>query len=455
MSRSSLLSEETLLRQALNAFSWAHSLEIGWANRHFDFLTEAGISSIGDLSQGVKDETVNLDLELFGTPPEDRISDEVSLLLRSFLPGPVGLRAFRLAQKAAIKAEKGSADVKYVHRAESGKPGEEKFSIRVGKEWILHVDCAGFVRHVLKHVTKDAFVMALSDRDFMRAKDFFRFFHSIPYSVRSKEEIPATDRRMKWRRVEDLRMVIAGDVIVYRPRGNAAGGAAFTENDRKDLKHLLKAVKTAEIWKQEEAALGDDLVTRNCSKDPQVKLWVEATRERLRQIGITTIKEFRSKFSTINKLMQEKGETLFPQSTLNLMKECLETRALNTGHIVFASGPAVSIGENECRIRVVHSTKFGKKDKNGNVIEGVQEHYRRFRLIEHQDGSVTYTRPMQLGPSIDDEGEESDDNPQDDMEEDEEDENSGESGGEEPDEGRGDDLAGIANVEVLAARMSF
>jgi hypothetical protein len=47
----------------------------------------------------------------------------------------------------------------------------------------------------------------------MRAKDFYRFFDSIPFSVTSKEEIPVTDRRMKWRRVEDLRMVIAGDII--------------------------------------------------------------------------------------------------------------------------------------------------------------------------------------------------------------------------------------------------
>lgn len=452
MSLSSSVSDETQLKHFLKAFAWAHSLEDTWATRHFEFLCEAGIDSISDLSQGVKEETINLDLELFGIPPEDRLSNEVIPLLRSFLPGPVGLRAFRLAQKAAIKAERGSADARYVHRSESGKPGEERFSVRVGKDWTLHVDCAGFVRSCLKHVTKNAWVMALSDRDFMRAKDFYRFFDSIPFSVTSKEEIPETDRRMKWRRVEDLRMVIAGDIICYRPRGNSAGGAAFTENDRKDLRHLLKAVKTAEIWKQEEAALGDELVTRNCAKDPQVKPWVQARRENLRQIGITTVKELRSMLSNVNDLLQENGETPFAQSTLDLMNECLQSRALNTGHIVFASGPAVKKGEAEIRIWVVHSTKHGKKDENGNVIEGVQEHYRRFQLVQHQDGSVSFTRGMKQAPST--ESDDEDDNPQDDMEEDEEDENNGDNV-EETDEGSGDDLAGAVDVEVLAARMCF
>jgi cobalamin biosynthesis protein CobT len=125
---------------------------------------------------------------------------------------------------------------------------------------------------------------------------------------------------------------------------------------------------------------------------------------------------------------------------------------LNTGHIVFASGPAVKKGEGEVRIWVVHSTKHGKKDENGNVIEGVQEHHRRFQLVQHQDGSVSFTRGMKQAPST--ESDDEDDNPQDDIEEDEEDENNGKNV-EETNEGSGDDLVGAMDVEVLAARMCF
>jgi hypothetical protein len=186
---------------------------------------------------------------------------------------------------------------------------------------------------------------------------------------------------------------------------------------------LIKAVKMAEIWKEEEAALGAKLVTRNCAKDPQVKPWVQDCRKNLQQVGITTVKELQSMLSNVNDLLQENGEAPFAQSALDLMSECLQSRALNTGHIVFASGPAVKKGEGEVRIQVVHSTKHGKKDENGNVIEGVREHYRRFQLVQHQDGSVSFTRGMKQAPST--ESNDEDNNPQDDMEEDEEDENNG------------------------------
>ena len=238
--RKLFLSTERHLGHALEAFGFAHALVPEWANRYHEYLTEAGIDSMNDLSMGCKEDTVNLDLDFIGCPAEDRLDNQTLLLLHNFLPGPLGLRCFRLSQMAADRVEKGLADAKYVHRPESGLRGEETWHAH-GDAWKLYVDCAGFVRSVLKHVTKDLFQPSLSDRSFMRAKDFYRFFETVPCTVIDHKDLPQeTDKLMKWRIVPDLRMVIPGDIIVYRPKGNSAGGAAFTKNDRSDLKHLFK-----------------------------------------------------------------------------------------------------------------------------------------------------------------------------------------------------------------------
>jgi hypothetical protein len=235
-----ILSTEKQLGHALQAFGYAHSLAPEWADRYHNYLIEAGIDSMHDLATGSKERTVNLDLDFIGCPVKDRLDNRTLHLLYNFLPGPLGHRCFRLSQMAADRVEKGLADVKYVHRPESGLRGNESWQVH-GKEWTLHVDCAGFVRSVLKHVTKDLFQPSLSDRSFMRAKDFYRFFETIQYMVTDAQDLPEeTDKLMKWRIVPDLRMVIPGDIIVYRQKGNSAGGAAFTDNDRSDLKHLFK-----------------------------------------------------------------------------------------------------------------------------------------------------------------------------------------------------------------------
>jgi hypothetical protein len=455
-----MLSEEIQLGYALEAFGWAHSMGVGWATTHLLYFKSAGITSMSDLATGCKENTVNLDLELFGVPPEERLSEKVVQYLKSFLPGPVGFRCFRLAQKAAEKVRKGTADTEYVHRPESGKKGPEEWHIPTGEQWTINVDCAGFVRNCLKHVTKDPLVMSLSDRDFMRAKDFFGFFSTIPYSVLDAEDIPESDRRMKWRVVKDLRMVIPGDVICYRPKGNAAGGAAFTINDRKDLNRLLKAVKTAQLWREMDSTdeWGNHL-SRNVAKDPKVKPWVEAVKAKLNAVGIYTVRQLHAHLDTLNDELRAADYSALYRETIDLMRECVETTAQNTGHIVFCSGPALHMGDNEYRVRVVHSTKYGKLDANGEPTTGVQEYYKRFRLVENSDGTHLWTRTMRqakplIDPNAPSNGAVSDeeDNPLDDMEEEEnqpppeEEETTGE-----PE----DELSGQAQVEVIAARMCF
>ena len=421
-----LLSDEVQLGYALEAFAYAHEMGVGWSTSKLLYFKNAGISNLSDLSLGCRDGTINLDLELFGVPPEDRLGPKTVQRLNCFLPGPVGFRCFRLAQMAAQKVKKGTADTEYVHRPESGEKGKEKWSLN-NDEWVMRVDCAGFVRNCLKHVTKDPILISLSDRDFMRAKDFFQFFESIPYTVRGAEEIPETDRRMKWRKITDLRLIIPGDVICYRPRGNAAGGAAFTSTDRSDLTKLLKTAKTAQLW-HAEGGDWNHLVTRNVAKDPKVKTWVQQVKTKLHAIGIRNVKELYKNLGSINAKLKSLDYMVLHQDTLNLMRECCRSLAVNTGHIVFASGPAVRVedgeeSDNVCyRIRVVHSTKHGIKDeKTGEIIEGVQEYYRRFYL--KQDGSWTrsVSKAEPLLPEMKDGFYDSDDDPLDDMEDDDED----------------------------------
>jgi hypothetical protein len=444
-----LLSGEVQLGYALEAFGYAHGKGQGWATRYLIYLTKAGITSMPDLLTGCKEDTVNLDLDFLGIPPEDRLEKQTTDLLVSFLPGPVGFRCFRLAQKASEKVKKGTADAKYVHRPESGRMGDEQWDLK-GEDWTLHVDCAGFVRSVLKHVTKDAFVVSLSDRSFMRAKDFYRFFETIPYAVTEKGEMQESDVRMKWRLVRDLRMVIPGDIITYRPKGNAAGGAAFTKNDRTDLMHVLKAVKTAQIWHEEEGEW-KNLVKRNVAKDPAIKPWTTEVKRKLAKVGISTVTQLKAQIDNVNALFEEQGEDPLTAATVQLMRECCETTSLNTGHIVFAAGPAVHMGNDEYRIRVVHSTKYGKKDDNGVPTEGIQEYFKRFRVVDGPDGQTHWTREMRKEEVVKGAGDVDTDDDDDIDIDDPEDEDKIDA---EPEE-IFDDVGGQANVEVLAARMCF
>ena len=245
----------------------------------------------------------------------------------------------------------------------------------------------------------------------------------------------------------------SGDIIVYRPKGNAAGGAAFTTNDRSDLRHVLKAVKTAEVWHEEQAR--DGLVVRNVARDPSVKPWVDATRANMSKLGIKSVKELRAQLPNVNTMLVESGEEPLSEWVIQLMGECVNTTALNTGHIVFASGPAELRGDNEYRIKVVHSTKYGVTDRKGKVTEGVQEYYRRFRLVTDADGKEHWTREMKKAPIEGDDDNDSDDDDLDDDDDDPEDTQDCNPVDKEMDDAGGDELAGAVDVEVLAARMCF
>jgi hypothetical protein len=147
-----LLTEKHLGHALEEAFDFAHALAPDWADWCYQHLTEAGVDSINDLSMGCKEDALNLDLDFIECPLEGRLDNQTLLLFCYFLPGPTGLRCFRLSQIAVDRVEKRLADAKYVHRPESGLRGEERWHDARGDAWKLHVDYVGFVRSVLKHV---------------------------------------------------------------------------------------------------------------------------------------------------------------------------------------------------------------------------------------------------------------------------------------------------------------
>jgi hypothetical protein len=213
----------------------------------------------------------------------------------------------------------------------------------------------------------------------------------------------------------------------------------------------------AQLWRNETKESSTGLVTRNVGRDPNIKVFVDDYEKRMNDIGIETCTDLRAKQDKINELLEAKGLSSIHDDTLQLMKECSLTTAANTGHIVFVAGPADLRGDKEYRIPVVHSTSLGKADENGNPTEGVQEYFREFTLVDGPDG-VKWTRAMNKVAAlpediktIDDKGDINDNK---DIEHgDPEDEDDGPR--DDGPESAADELSGLVDVEVLAARMCF
>jgi hypothetical protein len=141
-----VLRDEVQLSDALKVFSQAHTMSIGWTARIMIHLRTADIISIDDLASRCKHGTINSELELYGAPKEDLLDESTIQSLKSFLPGLFGFRCFRLAQRIAEKVAKGSAESDYINRPENGSKGDEKWHVPLTGNWIVNVDCAGFIR---------------------------------------------------------------------------------------------------------------------------------------------------------------------------------------------------------------------------------------------------------------------------------------------------------------------
>jgi hypothetical protein len=125
----SLISDEILLGIVIQSFANAHHMPEGWASTFLYNIQQAGITSLNDLGMSCRDQTINVDMELFGTPTTQLLSSQIIKNLVSFLPGPMGFRCFRVAQRIAQQVERGAAETEYVHRPESGRQGDELLSM--------------------------------------------------------------------------------------------------------------------------------------------------------------------------------------------------------------------------------------------------------------------------------------------------------------------------------------
>jgi hypothetical protein len=86
-----ILPQDHQLYQVLQAFSIAYphliagtessSTALQWTRRMYRNLVAIDITTPNDLIQGCRDHTINLDLELFGIPPEEYVSEELQTAL--------------------------------------------------------------------------------------------------------------------------------------------------------------------------------------------------------------------------------------------------------------------------------------------------------------------------------------------------------------------------------------
>ena len=338
--------------------------------------------------------------------------------LSSFLPSTIGFQCIQLAHDAVERVERGTAKTLYVHRG--GKQGEKWIinSDNAASSWTLHVDCAGFIRNVIKSVTGSEMLVSLSDRDFMRAKDFYTFFECLPNTAAdriistipnendiSNSNVSQSGQQLKWCRVDDLRQCILGDIIVYRAKGGAAGGSVFVK--RESLRQALVAVKSAELYDSINEESGDHQpVAINVAKLPEVNEWVAGVMAILSSAGIDEIEKLRGINNGTNDDDDDNSEDslqivltplieqgMLSENTVSLLEEVLNSRNGNTGHIMFAAGPAEEISSEThiWRIPVYHSTGVGPKSKRG-----VQRAYKRFEY------SPKHQRWTRGGPQDDD-----------------------------------------------------
>lgn len=335
--------------------------------------------------------------------------------LSTFLPSTIGFQCIQLAHEGVERVERGTAKTSYVHRG--SKQGEQWIisSDNAASIWTLNVDCAGFIRNVIKSITGSEMLVSLSDRDFMRAKDFYTFFESLPHTATDNilSTIPnengtrnTTQPRelLKWYRVDDLRQCILGDIIVYRAKGGAAGGSAFVK--RAGLRQALVAVKAAELYDSINEESGDHQpVAINVAKLPEVNEWVAGVMAILSSAGIDEIDKLRGinygtnddddnsedSLKIVITPLVEQG--MLSENTVSLLEEVLNSQNGNTGHIMFAAGPAeeISFETHIWRIPVYHSTGVGPKSKRG-----VQRAYKRFEY------SPKHQRWTRGGPQDDD-----------------------------------------------------
>jgi len=171
--------------------------------------------------------------------------------------------------------------------------------------WVLRVDCSGFIRNVFGTVTGGELAVSLSDRRFMRARDFYNFFGTVPSVTAEK------DTSLIWRRVPGIKMILPGDIIAYAPVGN------FTKFDSADVRTLLIHVRLRQLRLETEAGEVHLVVAAGevLQHEPVFAAWVEPVMAKLARLGIKEVNDLRRHLEPdpeqINREMEELDERPF------------------------------------------------------------------------------------------------------------------------------------------------
>mmetsp|Transcript_106859 Transcript_106859/g.344779 ORF Transcript_106859/g.344779 Transcript_106859/m.344779 type:complete len:352 (-) Transcript_106859:163-1218(-) len=318
---------------------------------------------------------------------------EVIVDLRNFLPGRLQSRTLSLALECVLRVEAGTAETSYRHRgagARNQSLGPERFEVpgargRLVKggqlpeypnemPWKLHVDCAGFQRNVYEAITESSISERhLSDRRFLRASDFARFFAGLP-SV-----LERSDCASQWRRVPCVSDILPGDFVSYTPSDYVA---------RKTLAGLLRDVRM-----QLDLAEGGDgpfkhALENDDSDDEGAEKWIKLVENKLEQVGVNSPESLLDKIEagSLNEDLQAKGKKGFGKATMDEFEEaCLACKNgyQNTGHIVMACEVAEKQGKDAWRVQILHSTGSGKH-------AGVQRGYHKLLSKKGEDGKVEW-----------------------------------------------------------------
>ena len=336
-----------------------------WAERLVQTLKKAGIKTMEQLETACREDTTLNNTMLTSIGVKNLLPPDTVTCLDRFLQGPCGRSCFQLAKEAVERVENGTANTTYVHRKNAIAVVKEIWHVEGDTTtWTMHVDCAGLIRNVLGTIVEEpsAFCACLSDRPFMRAKDFFTFFERLTCTVTD-----LTTSTTYWRRVDDLRRLLPGDIIAYRILGRAAGGAAFTSKEDNNIKEILSALKAAQLYEEVEEVEG--FVSRDLTRDAAVKEWVADICGTLEPMGIVDYYSLKESMDKVKQLLEQRGES---ENTLELLDEVMDSNQSNTGHIMVCAGPAEPNATNpyEFRVPVFHST-------NSRVKPGVQRGYKR------------------------------------------------------------------------------
>jgi hypothetical protein len=381
-----------LLTHALYQFAQIEGKSEGWPERRVRDMELANIGTMEHLETTCRENTINSILTSVGAAAAAAAAGTTTTFLPEtvtrldrFLQGPCGRNCFRLAKEAVERVENGTGVTKYVHRKNAiavlkeiwdveGGGGDDATSSTSG-DWIMHVDCAGFIRNMLGTILENepSFVACLSDRPFMRAKDFFTFFERLPCTISD-----LGTSTTYWRRVDDMRRLLPGDIIAYRILGRAAGGAAFTSKEDKNTKAIFTAMKAAQLYEEVEESEG--FVSRDLTRHAAVKEWVAEICGALEPMGIVDYNSLKENMDKVKQLLEQRGES---ENTLELLDEVMDSNQTNTGHIMVCAGPAEPNATNplEFRVPVFHSTK-------SKVKPGVQRGYKRIVATNNKDYKV-------------------------------------------------------------------